>query len=131
FARGRIKRYYHITSWRKASLARGLQDNFDGLFIRSQIRSESTFISHGSVITFFRKDLFQIMKNLHSQSNAFTKARGSHRHHHEFLKVHVVICVRTAVQNIHHWNWQQPGIHSPKVPIQRDSESLSSRSGYC
>ena len=42
------------------------------------------------------------VKDLRAGAESLGKGRGANRHHHELLKVHAAVGVRTAVQDVHH-----------------------------
>ena len=47
------------------------------------------------------------------------KAAGTDRHHHEFLKVYIVVRMRPAVENIHHGHGQRLGVRAADVAVER------------
>ena len=69
------------------------------------------------------------MKNLRAHPQRFGKRGGIDGHDHELLRVHVVIRVLPAVQDVHHRHGQHPGVRSTDVAIQRKSQRL--RGSFC
>ena len=65
------------------------------------------------------------MENLGAHTQRLSKAGSTHRHHHKFLNIHVVVCVLAAVENIHHRYRQSLGIHTANITIQRHTQACS------
>ena len=51
---------------------------------------------------FFFKTPFKVWNTSTPQRSAIAEALRAYRHHHELLKVDVVIGVRSAVEDVHH-----------------------------
>src|SRR6185436_7929841 len=62
------------------------------------------------------------MKDFCTHSQCLTKRCRADGHDHELLKVDVVICMRTAVDDIHHGNGQCSRVCATEISVERDFE---------
>ncbi len=60
------------------------------------------------------------MKNFHAPAQRLGKRRRSHRHHHEFLEIDIVIGVRAAVEDVHHRHRQRVRRGPAEIAIERE-----------
>ena len=69
------------------------------------------------------------MKHLNAHPQSFREARCVHGHHHEFLKVDIIIGVLPAVQDVHHGHREDPCIRSADISIERNAQRRGG--GFC
>src|SRR5262245_1885055 len=63
---------------------------------------------------------FECMKNFRAIAKRFRKGGRAFWHDHEFLKIDWRVGMGSTVQNIHHWNGQNPGGLAPKITEERN-----------
>ena len=84
-----------------------------------QVGCEAAFVTNCCGKTLILQHLFQLMINFCAHSQCFLKGVCTNGHNHKFLYVYGVICVLTAVHNIHHGNWHCLCIKAAQILIQR------------
>jgi hypothetical protein len=110
FARGGIDGQRDLFARRVARGGDGFEHDFDGFFVRFQIRREAAFIAHrGGIAALFQNGL-QIVEDFDAHAQGFAEARSADGHGHEFLEVDGIIGMRAAVQNVHHGHGQDVGV---------------------
>ena len=95
------------------------QDEVESLTGRFQCRCETTFVADTSVVTSSREFFFQGVEHLRTHADRFFHVRCRNWHDHEFLDVDWVVCVLTAVDDVHHWNRQNACRGAANVTEQR------------
>ncbi len=71
------------------------------------------------------------MVNFCAPAETFGKGGSTKRHDHEFLGIHRLPAgVSAAIQDIHHWNGQNVGIHTTHVAVKWKAQGTSCRLGY-
>ena len=103
----------HITG-----LSDRIHDRLNRFFIRFQVRRESALVAYVGGKTFLLQDRFQVMEHFGSHPEGFGKRCSSDGHDHEFLEVDPVVGMGTAVQDVHHGQGKNVGVHATDVAIQ-------------
>jgi hypothetical protein len=70
-----------------------------------------------------------MVEHFHTAPQGVAEALEAQRHDHEFLHVHRVVRVLSAVDDVHHRRGQQTGAASAQVAVQRLVGELGSRFG--
>ena len=104
-------------------LGDGFEDDFNSFDIRLHGRCEAAFVADCGVVAALFEHALQSVEDLDAPAQGFRKGFRSHRHHHEFLKVHVVVGMRAAVQDVHHRGGQNIGAGPAEIAIERQAES--------
>ena len=112
-----------------AGIADSLQDMLNRIFIRSQIRRKTAFITNRRGLAFLFEQGLQGMEYLRRPSEPFAEGRCARRHNHEFLRVHGVRGMGAAVQNIHHRHRQMVAGKPAQETIERNILRQRSRLG--
>jgi hypothetical protein len=115
----RIERDRNLLARLVTGLLNGLQHDFNGLDVRLHRRSKAAFIANRRVVAALLQHALQRVENFHAPAQRLGKRRRSHRHHHEFLEVDVVIGVRAAVEDVHHRHRQGVRRGPAQVAIER------------
>ena len=84
-----------------------------------KIRCKSAFIPHCRQFAFFLQNFFQKMINFRTHPECIRKRLGSDRYNHKFLKIQVILCVRSAIYDIHHRHRPFFCIRSSQITVQR------------
>ena len=87
--------------------------------IRLEVRSEAAFIAHRSRIAALLQHALQRVENLGAPAQRFGKFLRAVRHNHELLRIHGIVGVRAAVQDVHHRHRQQARRDAAQIAIQR------------
>ena len=101
-----------------ASVFDSLKNHFDSLFVRFQIRSKAAFVTDIGRIASAFEDLLQVVEDFRTHSDSLTERGSADRHNHEFLEVHAVISMRTAIEDIHHWDRKNSSIATTDIAIE-------------
>ncbi len=116
-----------------AGLVAGLRDGFeaalDGFFVGFQHGGEAALVADGSGVAFLAEHLFEGMEDLDAHAQGFAEALGAEGRDHEFLRVHRIIGMRAAVDDVHHGHWQGVGADSAEVAIKRSVLGRGGRAG--
>ncbi len=83
-------------------LGNGLHDVLQGRFVVRQVRREAALIADVGVVALLVQDLFERMEHFHTGTQRFAESRQTCGNDHEFLHVEHVVCVRAAVDDVHH-----------------------------
>ena len=113
-----IERNHNIFARRVTGFFDGFENRFNRFFVRFQIRGKTAFIAHRSCVTATFQNFFQIMKNLRPGAKCFRKRFRADRHNHKFLKIHIIVGVCAAVDNVHHRNGQSFRVYAADITIQ-------------
>ena len=70
------------------------------------------------------------MEHLRTHAQTFGEGVCTHRHDHELLNVDRIVRVRTAIDDVHHGNRHQVGIHTTDVPVEWLTQRACSRFGH-
>ena len=97
-----------------AGLGDGFEHHFERLFVRFQIGSESAFVANGGGIAALLQNAFQRVEYFHAHAQRFGKLARAVRDDHELLRVHRIVGMRAAVEDVHHRNGQQFAPTPPK-----------------
>jgi len=103
-ARCRVQTDADFGSRLVAGLADRFQNRFDGFFVGLQHGSESALVADSRRVPLFAQHLFQSVKHLHTHAERFRKTIGAKGRDHELLKVHRIVGMRAAIDDIHHGN---------------------------
>ena len=89
----------------------GLDNHLACFLVALEIRSEATFIADTCGIATLVQDTLQGVECLGPVAERLGEIRCPDGHDHEFLKVHAVVGVLAAVEDVHHWHRQphRPG----------------------
>ena len=121
FAGRRIERYKNILARFISRFADGFQYYFHSFFVALQVRSETALVADSGAVAFALQYLFQSMESFRAHPQRFAEGLRARRHDHEFLKVHVVVCVRSAVQYVHHRNGKKLRFCPAEIFKKRDA----------
>ena len=102
-----------------AGFFNGFANDFHGCFIGRKVRRKAAFIADGSREAFAFEHRFQRLVHFRTHAERFPESRNAYRHDHAFLDVHVVVCMSTAVHDIHHRYRQVVCIHATEILVQR------------
>ena len=102
----------------------GFENQLDGFAVRLERRSKSALVANRRVVSLLLQHALQRVEGLRRPAQRLAEALRAHGHDHEFLKVHVRVGVRAAVQHVQHRSGQHAGIHSAQIAIQRDFKRL-------
>ena len=69
------------------------------------------------------------MKSLGPHANGLGERLGPNRKDHEFLDVQIVGRMGSAVNDVHHRQWQAAGIDPAQIAIQRPAVGIGRRPG--
>ncbi len=123
----------HVHAGLVAGLFNSLHNHLQGLLVGAQVGGKAALVAHCGNIAAVFQHCFQVMENFRPHAQSLLKAGRTHRHHHKFLNIHVVVRVLAAVQNVHHRHRQGFGVHAAQVTIQRHAKagrrSFSCRQG--
>ena len=108
-----------------SGLRDGFEDDFNGLDIRLHRRREAAFVADCGVVAALFEHAFQGVEDLDAPAQRLGKRFRSYRHHHEFLKVHVVVGVSAAVEDVHHRRGQNVGAGAAEIAIERQAECVA------
>jgi hypothetical protein len=104
-----------------------LHDHVERGLVGRQHRRKAPFVTNRRREVHLAQHFLQGMKDLDSHPKAFGEAVSPDRHDHEFLRVHVVRGVRSAVQDVHHGHGQHPGHRPAKIAVERQAAVLRRR----
>ena len=82
---------------------------------------ESAFVAHRGAHAFGVDDLLECMKHLAAIAHRFAKTRRTHRNDHQLLQVEVVVCMRAAIDHIHHRYRHLHRARAAEVAVQRQA----------
>src|SRR5699024_1956653 len=102
FAGRYVQSYPHVIARLVSRLFYGLYDDLYSLLVGGKIRSKTAFVTYSSVHALSLEDALQIVEDFGSHSQRFSEGLSSYRHYHEFLYIHRVVGMRTAVEDVHH-----------------------------
>ena len=115
-----------------ACLGDGFEHHFERFFIGFQIRSESAFIAHRGGIAALLQHALQRVKYFDAHAQRFGELARAVGDDHELLRIHRIVGVRAAVEDVHQWNRQQIGADATQVSIERRDLRMrgSARGGH-
>ena len=132
-ARCAVQRQSHVVTQLVAGVGNGFGDGGQGVFVGSQVRRETTFVTDGSVQATGLEHGFEVMEDLGAHAQGIGEILGANRLHHEFLDVDVVVGVLAAVDDVHHRYRHgvdtRGAIQISDVRVQRHALGLSSGLG--
>ncbi len=85
-----------------ARLVDGFHDRFQGRLVAGQVRGEAALVTDGGVQAAGLEHALQGVEHLGAVADRLGHGGRAHRLDHEFLDVHVVVGVLTAVDDVHH-----------------------------
>ena len=100
----------------------GFENDFDGLDVRLHRRREAAFVADRGVVAALLEHAFQGVEYLDAPAQRIGERFRSHRHDHEFLKVHIVVGVSAAVEDVHHRRGQNVGAGAAEITVERQAE---------
>ncbi len=89
------------------------------MLVAVQVGREAAFVADGGGEPLVEQLLLQRVEHFLAHADRLSETAGVVRHDFEFLEVHRVICVATAVDDVETGHWQQRGIIATQVTIQR------------
>ena len=127
FGGGCVNGNHKILTGDVSGLFDSVYNHSQRVFIFFQIGCIAAFVTHtGSGDSLCLQHAFQGMEDFRAAAKCFTPGMGGHRHNHEFLNVHVVGCVGTAVQNIHHRQRQHLCVVAAHIAVEGDIQGRCS-----
>ena len=130
FAAGGIQGELEVLVRLVTGLFDGHQDGVECLFVGVEVRSESALVTNVGAQSFAGQDLFEVMEHLGAHAQAFREGVRADRHDHELLDVDGVVCVGTAIDDVHHGHRHQVGVHATDVTVQRLTEGARGGLGH-
>nr|pir phosphopyruvate hydratase - Deinococcus radiodurans (strain R1) [Deinococcus radiodurans] len=126
---GGVERDADVLAGFVARLLNGFKQHFEGFLVALEVRRKTAFVADVGVVAAPAEDFFQVVKGLGAVAQCFTEARSADRHHHELLKIHAVVGVGAAVDDVHHGHRQGLGVGAAEVAVERDVELGSGGAG--
>ena len=108
----------------------GFHNHLEGFFVAFQVGCKAPFIPYGRSQAFALQDFLQSLVDFRVDPQGFGEAVSPYGHDHEFLDVHVVVRMGTAVQDVHHGNRQFLGVDPAQILIQRQADGQSRSLGH-
>ena len=87
----------YIVSRLVTSLFDGFDDHLDRFFVCGQVRCESAFITNCSIHALALQYALQVVEYFRTHSQSFSECWSAYRHDHEFLDIHSIVRMGTAV----------------------------------
>ena len=124
-----VDREVYVFTRNKAGSLDGFDDHLEGFFVGAEVWCKAAFVTDSSVVAFALEHSLQRMEHFGAHAQRFLEGFCAKRHDHEFLDVDVVVGVLAAVQDVHHWRWQNLCIGATDVAIQWQSSVHGSSLG--
>ena len=102
-----------------ACLLACLDDVLQRLFVGGEVGSEAAFVANTAAKARLMQDLLQGVVDLCAPTQCLSERGCANGHDHELLEVHVVVCVLTAVEDVHHGRGQHVGVCAANVLVKR------------
>ncbi len=118
-AGGRIERDADLRAGLVSGLGDGFEHNFERFFVGLEVGRESAFIADGCGVAALLQHAFQRVKYFGAHAQGFRKLGRAVRDDHELLRVHRIVGMRAAVENVHQRDGQQVGRDAAQIAIQR------------
>ena len=119
----RIDGDFEILAGAVSCLFNGGDDHPERLFVLLEHRRVAALVAHAGHRNLILPEYgLQRMENLRASAQRVMPAPGRDRHDHELLNVHIVGCMRAAVEDIHHRTRQNLGVASADIAIQADAQ---------
>jgi hypothetical protein len=99
---GDIKAEPDVLADAVTSLVDGFEDGLDGFLVGTQVRRKATLVADCGIEATSLQYRLQRMKHLGTRTQGLGKTRQAHRQDHELLHVHIVVGMRTTVDDVHH-----------------------------
>ncbi len=119
FARRRVERDADLAAGSIACLRNGLEHHFKRFVIGFEVGCEAAFIAHRRRVAALLQHALQRVEYLGAPAQRLGEPLGAVGHNHELLRVHRIVGVRPAVEDIHHWHGQQASVHPAEVAVER------------
>ena len=116
-----ISSKYHIFPCGISCFFNSFTDDFHSCLIGWKIRRITTFITYSGRKAFTFQYVFQGMIDFCTHTESFVETWCPNRHNHAFLNVNIIICMSTAVHDIHHGYRQIMCINTTKILIKGKS----------